>query len=55
MTEEALNNIIKFVKNEFGDKYANRIQYKTRDKNAQEGHEACRPTNITRNNVNDIK
>jgi DNA topoisomerase I len=55
LAEEALNNIITYVKNEFGDKYANRIQYKTRDKNAQEGHEACRPTTITRNNVNDIK
>lgn len=39
--------IIDFVKKEFGDLYVSAHVYKTKTKNAQEAHEAIRPTNIS--------
>ena len=38
--------IVSFVKKEYGDKYAQARIYKTKSKNAQEAHEAIRPTHI---------
>ncbi|MFA6355445.1 MAG: type I DNA topoisomerase, partial [Candidatus Paceibacterota bacterium] len=42
----AVAQIISFVKKEYGDKYAQARIYKTKSKNAQEAHEAIRPTHI---------
>ncbi|MDD5721386.1 MAG: type I DNA topoisomerase [Candidatus Pacebacteria bacterium] len=38
--------IISFVKKEYGNNYAEAHTYKTKSKNAQEAHEAIRPTHI---------
>ncbi len=42
----AQGQIISFVKKEYGDNYAEAHVYKTKSKNAQEAHEAIRPTHI---------
>lgn len=50
LSKEAISGFRDFIKNNYGDKYLPdepRI-YKTKSKNAQEAHEAIRPTNIMR-------
>ncbi len=42
----AQSQILAFVKKEYGEKYAQARIYKTKSKNAQEAHEAIRPTHI---------
>lgn len=42
----ALVSAKKFILQEFGEKYYQLRKYKTRSKNAQEAHEAIRPTNV---------
>lgn len=42
----ALVSAKKFILQEFGEKYYQFRKYKTRSKNAQEAHEAIRPTNV---------
>jgi DNA topoisomerase-1 len=42
----AQNAILSFVKKEYGGEYAESRIYKTKSKNAQEAHEAIRPTHI---------
>ena len=42
----AQSQILSFVKKEYGDKYVQARIYKTKSKNAQEAHEAIRPTHI---------
>ena len=42
----AVAQIISFVKKEYGNNYAEARVYKTKSKNAQEAHEAIRPTHI---------
>ncbi len=42
----AQTQIISFVKKEYGNEYAEARIYKTKSKNAQEAHEAIRPTHI---------
>ncbi len=42
----AQGQIVSFVKNKYGDEYAEARIYKTKSKNAQEAHEAVRPTHI---------
>lgn len=37
-----------YIKKEFGDRYHQRRQFKTKDQNAQEAHEAIRPTEFGR-------
>jgi DNA topoisomerase-1 len=44
LSETALDAASKMITQEFGDKYLNRRQYKTKSKGAQEAHEAIRPT-----------
>ncbi len=44
LSETALPSIIAAVKKEFGEQYVNVRHYKTKSKNAQEAHEAIRPT-----------
>jgi DNA topoisomerase-1 len=45
LSKEALNNIGEYVKTKFGCKYYNKKIYKTKG-NAQEAHEAVRPTDV---------
>ncbi|MFA5931881.1 MAG: type I DNA topoisomerase [Candidatus Paceibacterota bacterium] len=42
----AVSQILAFVKKEYGENYAEARIYKTKSKNAQEAHEAIRPTHI---------
>lgn len=46
LSSVAQNQILSFVKKEYGDNYAEARIYKTKSKNAQEAHEAIRPTHI---------
>jgi DNA topoisomerase I len=46
LSDEALDGCEKYIKEHFGAEYSNRKQYKTKTKNAQEAHEAIRPTHI---------
>lgn len=49
ISEEAISNIRKFISSDFGNLYLPKTSkiYKTKTKNAQEAHEAIRPTNIS--------
>jgi DNA topoisomerase-1 len=47
----AQGQILSFVKKEYGGEYAEAHMYKTKSKNAQEAHEAIRPTHIEKLNV----
>ena len=42
----AQGQILSFIKKEYGDKYVESSIYKTKSKNAQEAHEAIRPTHV---------
>ena len=46
LSPEAIKQAEKVVKSMFWPEYANPTQYKTKNKNAQEAHEAIRPTNL---------
>lgn len=46
LSRAAQSQIVSFVKNKYGEEYAQSRIYKTKSKNAQEAHEAIRPTHI---------
>lgn len=46
LSAAAQGQIVSFVKKEYGNEYAEARIYKTKSKNAQEAHEAIRPTHI---------
>jgi DNA topoisomerase-1 len=46
LSDEAINNIGKFIIKKYGTKYYRKMQYKSKSKNTQEAHEAIRPTDI---------
>lgn len=47
LSNEAINEAHRYIVSSFGDKYYQSRQYKTKNKNAQEAHEAIRPTNFS--------
>jgi DNA topoisomerase I len=49
LSEEALNGCEKLIKKKFGNEFSNRHQYSEQIENAQEAHEAIRPTSLTNN------
>lgn len=51
LSATAQSQIISFVKNKYGEEYAEAKIYKTKSKNAQEAHEAIRPTHIDKMSV----
>jgi DNA topoisomerase-1 len=51
LSEMALQSIGEEIKTQFGDNYLHTRRYATKNKNAQEAHEAIRPTYIERKNV----
>ena len=51
LAKEAQENILKAVRSEFGDKYAEARVYKTKSKSAQEAHEAVRPTDPSKRSL----
>ena len=46
LSEEALENIKKYVVENYGNNYYRRVEYKAKTKNTQEAHEAIRPTDV---------
>lgn len=46
LSAQAQNQIISFIEKEYGKDYAEKHFYKTKSKNAQEAHEAIRPTHV---------
>ncbi len=44
LSKEAVSSMLAIVEKKFGKEYAMRHEYKTKSKNAQEAHEAVRPT-----------
>ncbi|MBK65749.1 MAG: DNA topoisomerase I [Chloroflexi bacterium] len=48
LSSESLNEIGNFIQNSYGDDYFAQRKYKTTSANAQEAHEAIRPTSINR-------
>jgi DNA topoisomerase-1 len=50
LSELALNSINQYINKEFGTEFANRKQYSSKNSNAQEAHEAIRPTYIENTN-----
>ncbi|MDQ1299947.1 MAG: topoisomerase [Patescibacteria group bacterium] len=48
LSKDAISVLVQTVEKEFGKDYAERHEYKTKSKNAQEAHEAVRPTDPAR-------
>ena len=48
LSQAALDEIGRLVRERYGDRYHKRSQYRAKAKNAQEAHEAIRPTDVTR-------
>ena len=46
LSEEALEDIQKYVTETYGDDYYRKVEYKAKTKNTQEAHEAIRPTDV---------
>lgn len=46
LSDEALASIGKFVVSEYGKEYHRKMNYKAKNKNTQEAHEAVRPTDV---------
>ena len=46
LSDQAIAATANFIKSEFGEKYSKIRKFKTKSSNAQEAHEAIRPTNI---------
>lgn len=51
ISEQALNDMSEQIKTEYGDKYLHVRRYKSKSANAQEAHEAIRPTYIQKKNI----
>lgn len=51
LSETALTAIENEIKSNFGDEYSQLRRYKSKDENAQEAHEAIRPTNFANTTV----
>ena len=51
LSEDAIENATAAIKSAYGDKYVFNRQFKTKDENAQEAHEAIRPTDFSVNNA----
>lgn len=51
LSDEALEAAAALISSQFGEKYHQRRQYQTKVANAQEAHEAIRPTDLTRRHI----
>lgn len=54
LSETARNEAAKVIHEKYGDKYSNPRQYKNKNSNAQEAHEAIRPTNFEVAAIDDL-
>ena len=48
LSENSLSQVGNFIQNNYGNDYHSQTKYKTKSANAQEAHEAIRPTSISR-------
>ncbi|EFK97852.1 DNA topoisomerase [sediment metagenome] len=48
LSQQSLAMISTFIKNEFGNNYLENRIFQSKSKNAQEAHEAIRPTDVTK-------
>ena len=53
LSDTALGDLTRTIKDKFGDKYHQFRKYKTKSESAQEAHEAIRPTYMSNESVND--
>lgn len=51
LSNEAIKGAVSEITSEFGEKYVETRQYKTKSKSAQEAHEAIRPTSFAKKDV----
>lgn len=51
LSDDAIKQISKFVKEQYGKEYLNIIKYKSKSGNTQEAHEAVRPSNISKKGI----
>ena len=51
IADDAMKSIKEFITSTWDDKHYKETRYKTKSKNSQEAHEACRPTNIKKFSV----
>ena len=51
LSQIAIKAMAEYISKEFGSKYLNSRQFQTKNKSAQEAHEAIRPTNISHKSV----
>ena len=51
LSDDALADIKKKVEKEFGEEYYQETKYKSKDKNSQEAHEACRPCKFSKHSL----
>ena len=52
LSKDAINGCEKYIKEKFGEEYYQLRKFNKKSKNAQEAHEAIRPTNISKDNIN---
>lgn len=55
LSDDALNDIKKKVSKEFGEDYYQETKYKSKDKNSQEAHEACRPCKFSKHTLESLE
>lgn len=53
LSKQSLASIASYINSEFGENYTNVRNFQTKSANAQEAHEAIRPTNISKEKVSD--
>ncbi len=54
LSEKAMNDIKDYVIDKYSDKYYQKREFKNKSENSQEAHEAIRPVDISKDNVNNI-
>ena len=54
IAEDAMTAIKIYIEKKWGESYYRRMNYKTKSTNAQEGHECCRPSDISKEYITGI-
>ena len=55
LSDDAREDIKKKVNKEFGEDYYQENKYKSKDKNSQEAHEACRPCKFSKHTLDGLE
>ena len=55
LSQTAIDQAEQYIKAAFGEPYSNPTQYRTKSANAQEAHEAIRPTNFSATEVSSVR